>query len=137
MATTSAFVVWVPKVTPLPDPAWTKQASSSLGGPLGDDGDKMGADHAFSWVRRRSTCPLHVFKGVEVRVYYRCIAMCSLQTPDVVFRVQENRTQGTWKHFVWKYKDGLGINMNNKRVPILKDINTCPSSPIAWYLRMS
>lgn len=80
MTTTSAFVLLVPKVTPLPDPAWTKQASSSLGGPLGDDGDKTGAGCAFSRIRRRSTCPLNVFKGVEVRTYCHCIDMHSLQT---------------------------------------------------------
>lgn len=97
MTATSAFVLLVPKVTPLPYPALRKQT-------LGVDGEKMGAGGALSrgggndgaegkniflpWVpfvgdyielRSRNIRPMHVFRGVEVRAVY-CL-LCTASKP--------------------------------------------------------
>ena len=89
LATTNAFVVVIPKVAPA-DSASREQASTSFGAPLGGDGRRVGAGGVLSridvsgaaeakknplkipiagdyTVCGRSTCALHVFKGLEVR----------------------------------------------------------------------
>ena len=93
LATTNAFVVVIPKVAPA-DSASREQASTSLGAPLGSDGRRVGAGGVLSRINvsgaaeakkknplkiptagdytacSRSTCALHVFKGLEVRPYH-------------------------------------------------------------------
>ena len=93
LATTNAFVVVIPKLAPA-DPAWSRQASTSLGEPRGGDGRRVGAGGVLSRIDgndaakakknsqlkvpsagdytacSRSTCALHAFKGSEVRPYH-------------------------------------------------------------------
>ena len=93
LATTNAFVVVIPKVAPA-DPAWSRQASTSLGEPRGGDGRRVGAGGVLSRIDgnyateankkdplkapsvgdytacSRSTGALHAFKGLEVRPYH-------------------------------------------------------------------
>ena len=114
LAMTSAFVLRAPMVSPQ-DPAWRKQASATLGVPLGGDGRWVGAGGALSqrggneateakkkWLpqvpseegyialRSRSTSPLHAFKGAEVRPYPSVVLQLYI-IPNFVFRVHANR----------------------------------------------
>ena len=80
----NAFVIRALGSTTVHSP-WRRQASASLGAPLGID-KRLGVDGALSragcndgedyaaW-HSRSNCPLHGFKGVEVRAYAfkRCL----------------------------------------------------------------
>ena len=81
----NAFVIRALGSIPV-DSSWKRQGSASLGAPLGI-GRRLGADGALSragcndgedyaaW-HSRSNCPLHGFKGVEVRGYTfkRCLS---------------------------------------------------------------
>ena len=140
MAMTSAFVLPVPRVS-LPDPAWRKQASATLGVPLGGDGRWVGAGGALSqrggneateakkkWLpqvpseegyialRSRSTSPLHAFKGAEVRPYPSVVLQLYIR-PNFVFRVH---AKCKYK-FVIKWVHMWSLNLRTRHQNILRD----------------
>ena len=140
MAMTGAFVLPVPRVS-LPDPAWRKQASATLGVPLGGDGRWVGAGVALSqrggneateakkkWLpqvpseegyialRSRSTSPLHAFKGAEVRPYPSVVLQLYIR-PNFVFRVH---AKCKYK-FVIKWVHMWSLNLRTRHQNILRD----------------
>ena len=140
MAMTSAFVLRAPMVS-LPDPAWRKQASATLGVPLGGDGRWVGAGGALSqrggneateakkkWLpqvpseegyialRSRSTSPLHAFKGAEVRPYPSVVLQLYIR-PNFVFRVH---AKCKYK-FVIKWVHMWSLNLRTRHQNILRD----------------
>ena len=140
LAMTSAFVLRAPMVSPQ-DPAWRKQASATLGVPLGGDGRWVGAGGALSkrggneateakkkWLphvlsaegyialRSRSTSPLHAFKGAEVRPYPSVVLQLYIR-PNFVFRVH---AKCKYK-FVIKWVHMWSLNLRTRHQNILRD----------------
>ena len=140
MAMTSAFVLPVPRVS-LPDRAWGKQASATLGVPLGGDGRWVGAGGALSQrggtdamqakkkslpqvpsaegyiaLHSRSTSPLHAFKRAEVRSYPSVVLQLYIR-PNFVFRVH---AKCKYK-FVIKWVHMWSLNLRTRHQNILRD----------------
>ena len=137
----NAFVIRALASIPV-DSSWNRQASASLGAPLGI-GRRLGADGALSragcndgedyaaWCSRRNR-PLHGSKGVEVRAYTfkRCLPRPHRQAQSLLSKPNHGPHETKLVYLV-RVKSYHTYAYPSKTIPNSKYCSCTPSTPYA------